>query len=126
MLIGTERKKLADVERLGTFQSGIMEDLSKDESTRELKFNDLEFTIKYGVDEKATSEDLKEGQILHTISTDMRDRDYEVMLPKGADFKWFKKNPVVLWGHNYYNNERYQWSKNKMAPVQYRNHLLIA
>lgn len=26
----------------------------------------------------------------------------------------------------YYNNERYQWSKNKMAPVEYRNHLLIA
>ena len=24
----------------------------------------------------------------------------------------------------YYNNERYQWSKLKMAPVQYRNHLL--
>lgn len=26
----------------------------------------------------------------------------------------------------YYNNGRYQWSKNKMAPVEYRNHLLIA
>lgn len=26
----------------------------------------------------------------------------------------------------YYNNERYQWSKNKMTPVQYRSHLLIA
>lgn len=26
----------------------------------------------------------------------------------------------------YYNNERYQWSKLKMAPVQYRNHLLKA
>ena len=24
----------------------------------------------------------------------------------------------------YYNNERYQWNKLKMAPVQYRNHLL--
>lgn len=24
----------------------------------------------------------------------------------------------------YYNNERFQWSRNKMAPVQYRNHLL--
>lgn len=24
----------------------------------------------------------------------------------------------------YYNNERYQWSKLKMAPVEYRNHLL--
>ncbi|MBQ2870359.1 IS3 family transposase, partial [bacterium] len=26
----------------------------------------------------------------------------------------------------YYNNERYQWSRNKMAPVEYRNHLLKA
>jgi len=26
----------------------------------------------------------------------------------------------------YDNNERYQWNKNKMAPVEYRNHLLIA
>ena len=25
----------------------------------------------------------------------------------------------------YYNNERYQWSRNKMTPVQYRSHLLI-
>lgn len=26
----------------------------------------------------------------------------------------------------YCNNERYQWSRNKMTPVQYRSHLLIA
>lgn len=26
----------------------------------------------------------------------------------------------------YYNNERYQWSKNKMTPVEYRSHLLLA
>ena len=26
----------------------------------------------------------------------------------------------------YYNNHRYQWTKNKMAPVEYRNHLLAA
>ena len=25
----------------------------------------------------------------------------------------------------YYNNERSQWSRNKMTPVQYRSHLLI-
>ncbi|MBE7703866.1 MAG: hypothetical protein E7Z89_07450, partial [Cyanobacteria bacterium SIG28] len=24
----------------------------------------------------------------------------------------------------YYNNKRYQWNKLKMAPVEYRNHLL--
>jgi len=26
----------------------------------------------------------------------------------------------------YYNNERYQWSRNKMTPVEYRSHLLLA
>ena len=26
----------------------------------------------------------------------------------------------------YYNNERYQWHRNKMTPVQYRSHLLLA
>lgn len=26
----------------------------------------------------------------------------------------------------YYNNERYQWSRNKMTPVEYRSHLLSA
>lgn len=26
----------------------------------------------------------------------------------------------------YYNNYRYQWNLKKMAPVQYRNHLLAA
>lgn len=27
---------------------------------------------------------------------------------------------------NYYNNQRYQWNLKKMAPIQYRNHLLAA
>lgn len=26
----------------------------------------------------------------------------------------------------YYNNERYQWSRNKMTPIEYRSHLLSA
>ena len=26
----------------------------------------------------------------------------------------------------YYNNERFQWGRNKMTPVQYRSHLLLA
>ncbi|MBC6310187.1 IS3 family transposase [Listeria sp. FSL L7-1582] len=26
----------------------------------------------------------------------------------------------------YYNNYRYQWNLKKMAPVQYRNHLLAS
>lgn len=26
----------------------------------------------------------------------------------------------------YYNRKRYQWTLNKMAPIQYRNHLKVA
>ncbi|MFZ5823617.1 MAG: IS3 family transposase, partial [Bacillota bacterium] len=25
----------------------------------------------------------------------------------------------------YYNHHRYQWERKKMAPVEYRNHLLV-
>ena len=35
------------------------------------------------------------------ISTDAVDRDFEVLIPGGADFKQFKKNPVVTFAHNY-------------------------
>lgn len=27
---------------------------------------------------------------------------------------------------DYYNNYRYQWNLNKMAPVKYRNHLIVS
>ena len=27
---------------------------------------------------------------------------------------------------DYYNNHRYQWDLKKMAPVEYRNHLLVS
>ncbi len=105
MLLATKRVKFSEMDHLVNFKSDLMKDLEQDEVMREKKFEDLVYTIKYGVDEKATSADLKPGQILHTISTDDIDRDYEVILPKGADFKWFKKNPVVIWGHNYYDNQ---------------------
>ena len=105
MLLATKRVKFSEMDHLVSFKSDLMKDLEQDEGMREKKFDDLVYTVKYGVDEKATSADLKPGQILHTISTDDIDRDYEVILPKGADFKWFKKNPVVIWGHNYYDNQ---------------------
>ena len=47
------------------------------------------------------------------ITTDTRDRDNEIINPKGVDFSHFLKNPVILWSHNY--NEpgigRCQWLK---------------
>jgi len=35
------------------------------------------------------------------VSTDAQDRMDDVLEPKGADLKNFKKNPVVLWAHDY-------------------------
>ena len=37
------------------------------------------------------------------ISTASVDRDNEVLLPKGAQLTQFKKNPVVLWAHDYHD-----------------------
>ena len=42
-----------------------------------------------------------ERSITALVSTAARDRMGEVLLPEGADLKQFKKNPVVLFGHNY-------------------------
>lgn len=35
------------------------------------------------------------------ITNDALDRDYEVMLPKGADWRQFMKNPIVPFAHQY-------------------------
>ena len=48
---------------------------------------------------------------------------------KETEVNEFKKNleEVKIYMNNYifeYNNERPQWNRKKMTPVQYRNHLL--
>ncbi len=41
------------------------------------------------------------------------------------DIKTFKELEIVIENYIfYYNNERYQWNRKKMTPIQYRNHLL--
>ena len=40
-------------------------------------------------------------ELVVRISSDVVDRDGEVMLPSGMDDTNFKNNPVVLWAHNY-------------------------
>lgn len=45
--------------------------------------------------------DEKEGSLTAYVSTGARDRMDEVLLPEGVDLSKFKKNPVVLWAHNY-------------------------
>ena len=47
--------------------------------------------------------DFSEGERadISLITSDTVDRDREVMLPGGADWKDFRKNPVVTFAHNY-------------------------
>jgi len=41
------------------------------------------------------------------------------------NIKTFKELEIFIKNYIfYYNNERYQWNRKKMTPVQYRNHLL--
>jgi phage head maturation protease len=54
-------------------------------------------------DYKASGVRVKDDEraIIATISTDAVDRDNEVIIPKGIDLKAYRKNPVVMWAHNY-------------------------
>ncbi|HUW59442.1 MAG TPA: hypothetical protein VMZ06_00435 [Candidatus Bathyarchaeia archaeon] len=51
----------------------------------------------------AKATDLQEGERadVSLVTSDAVDRDGEVMLPKGGDWKQFQKNPVVTFAHRY-------------------------
>jgi HK97 family phage prohead protease len=57
-------------------------------------------TVKYAV-EKATGKKLKDGEFETVVSNSNEDRYFEKILVEGIDLKQIKKNPVVLWGHDY-------------------------
>ena len=48
---------------------------------------------------KVSSVDEDSRTVVAVISSASVDRDKEVLLPKGANFDNYLKNPVVLWGH---------------------------
>lgn len=48
-----------------------------------------------------TEVDDDERTVTAVISTSAVDREKEVLLPKGADYEQYLKNPVVLWAHDY-------------------------
>lgn len=56
---------------------------------------------KYGLIEKAAK--LKEGEVEFVVATDAWDAHGERINVDGIDIKDFKKNPVVLWGHDGFN-----------------------
>ncbi len=61
------------------------------------------FVRKSYVGKAAANLQVKEGarEFIARITTNERDRDNEVVDPKGVKFHTFRKNPVILWAHNY-------------------------
>lgn len=51
--------------------------------------------------EKATGKALAYGEFETVVSNSAEDRYYEKILVEGIDLKQIKKNPTVLWGHDY-------------------------
>lgn len=60
-----------------------------------------------------------ERTVTAVISTSAVDREKEVLLPKGADFEQYEKNPVVLWAHDYREPPigRALWIKNTRKNI---------
>lgn len=98
-------------------------DLLKSPSAPWRAKEDIPFWRKFFVGEKIETANLLPGQVKHWISTDAIDRDGESMLPKGADLKYYRKNGMVLWGHDYSQPENVI-AKNKW--IQTEDHGLIA
>ena len=96
----TEKLLLKDIDFSFSIKEAV-KDILKDPAVPYRKEGEIPFYRRYGVQEKAVTEGLQEGQIKHWISTVSIDTYGEVMLPKGAQLKHYKKNPMVLWGHNY-------------------------
>jgi len=51
--------------------------------------------------ERATGKALKDGEFETVVSNSNEDRYYEKILVEGIDLKQIKRNPTVLWGHDY-------------------------
>ncbi len=73
-----------------------------DELAKELdrKPSELEFIRKGFVAEQKGTDD-EERSSTELISTADIDRDNEILLPRGAVLEHYKKNPQVLWSHDY-------------------------
>lgn len=107
----TTRLKLKDV----------FPDLSKDYE------DDVEF-IRKGITPADLEVKEDERSIISYITTGAKDRDNEIVLPSGADLKDYRKNPVVLFGHNYSSLPigKNMWIKSDekglIAKTQYASH----
>jgi HK97 family phage prohead protease len=64
------------------------------------KADDIEL-IRKGVTPSEVKAAPEENAIVSYITTKTKDRDNEIVDPEGAILDDYRKNPVVLWGHNY-------------------------
>lgn len=67
-------------------------------ATKEIKDGDATKTVAV---EKATGKKLEYGEFETVVSNSSEDRYYEKILVEGIDLKQIKRNPTVLWGHDY-------------------------
>lgn len=65
-----------------------------------LKEEEVEYVLK-GIPGTECKVDEGERSVISYINTAVRDRDNEIIVPKGAVLKDYKANPVVMWAHNY-------------------------
>ena len=80
--------------------------------------SEKELPRKYYVAKKVKSDD--ENTAIAAISTDVIDRDKEVMLPKGMNADNWVKAPRVLWSHDYYHEPigKGYWIKRRGGVVK--------
>jgi len=97
--LATQKMKLGDVPIPDVDES--IKDLLADPKFPFRTKEEIPFIRMFSVQEKAVTKGLQYGQIRHWISTTAIDTYGEVMLPKGAETKYYKKNPMVLWSHDY-------------------------
>ena len=61
------------------------------------------FTV---VDKISKEDDIDDNSDRAMITTVSVDRDSDVVVPEGGELGNFRKNPVVLFGHNYWQAEK--------------------
>lgn len=97
---------------------GDMDASRADELAKQLdrKPSEIEFVRKGFIAESKGTDD-EERSSTELINTADIDRDNEILMPKGADLSHFKKNPQVLWAHDYHQPPigRAAWVKRDTA-----------
>ena len=104
----TSRYKLKDI----NFPDKLVKAVSKTLKEYGIEFENAEFIRKGIVPEDVKFEE-NENASIDWINTIRRDRDNEIVHPKGAILDDYRQNPVVVWSHDYKSLPigRNQWIK---------------